>query len=149
MLSSPWKHLRLIPLPSLSQSSHRMEVLLVSRVLTHALCYTFQLDVLAHLMWDQCRRSLILSFTSLTGGSDYSGVSFSVTFPAGVNAMSFNVPIINDNIAELAESFTLDLEIPAASAAMGVMKGSPDTATVNIMDDEGELNAPQCSPFPV
>ena len=63
--------------------------------------------------------------------------------------MNFNVPIINDNIAELAESFTLDLEIPAASAAMGVMKGSPDTATVNIMDDEGELNAPQCRTFPV
>ena len=62
-------------------------------------------------------------------------------FPAGVNVMSFNVSIINDNIAELAESFTLDLVIPAASAAMGVIAGSPDTATVNIMDDEGELNS--------
>ena len=51
--------------------------------------------------------------------------------------MSFNVSIINDNIAELAESFTLTLEIPAASAAMGVIAGSPDTATVNIVDDEG------------
>ena len=71
-----------------------------------------------------------------------------MTFPAGVNVMNFNVPITNDNIAELAESFTLDLEIPAASAAMGVMKGSPDTATVNIVDDEGELNALQCGTFP-
>ena len=137
MLSSPWKHLWPIPLPSLSLSSHIMEVLFVSLVVTHALCHTFQLDVLAHLMWDQCRRSLLLSFKSFTGGSDYSGISFSVTFPAGVNAMNFNVPIINDNIAELAESFTLDLEIPPASAAMGVEKGSPDTATVNIVDDEG------------
>ena len=74
---------------------------------------------------------------SLTVGSDYMGESFSVTFPAGVNAITFNVPIINDNIAELAESFTLDLVIPPASTAMGVEKGSPDTATVNIMDDEG------------
>ena len=51
--------------------------------------------------------------------------------------ISFNVTIIDDNIAELAELFTLDLEIPDASAAMGVIKGSPDTATVNIIDDEG------------
>ena len=61
-----------------------------------------------------------------------------MTFPAGVNVISFNVTIIDDNIAECAELFTLDLETPAASAALGVMKGSPDTATVNIMDDDGE-----------
>ena len=61
-----------------------------------------------------------------------------MTFPAGVNVISFNVTIIDDNIAECAELFTLDLEIPAGSAALGVMKGSPDTATVNIMDDDGE-----------
>ena len=52
--------------------------------------------------------------------------------------ISFNVTIINDNIAECAEFFTLNLQIPAASAAMGVIKVSPDTATVNIMDDDGE-----------
>ena len=51
--------------------------------------------------------------------------------------INFNVTIIDDNIAELTELFTLDLEIPAASAAMGVIKGSPDTATVNIVDNEG------------
>ena len=45
--------------------------------------------------------------------------------------------IIDDNIAELAELFSLDLEIPDASADMGVIKGSPDTATINILDDEG------------
>ena len=89
--------------------------------------------------------SMKCSYTSLhlflplthTDGSDYVGGTFSVTFPAGVNVASFNVSIINDNIAELDESFTLELEIPPASAAMGVLKVSPDTATVNIMDDEG------------
>ena len=75
--------------------------------------------------------------TSLTVGSDYGGESFSVTFPAGVNMMSFNVSIINDNIAELDEYFTLTLEIPAVSMAFGVIAGSFDTATVNIMDSEG------------
>ena len=86
------------------------------------------------------RVKAILFFSSMSvqkGDSDYEGDSFTVTFPAGVNVISFNVTIIDDNIAELAELFTLDLEIPAASAAMGVLKGSPDTATVNIMDNEG------------
>ena len=73
-----------------------------------------------------------------TDGSDYEGGNFSVTFPAGVNVASFNVTIINDAIAECAKLFTLDLEIPAAAAAMGVIRGSPDTATVHIMDDDGE-----------
>ena len=77
---------------------------------------------------------------SLTVGSDYEGESFSVTFPAGVNVITFNVPIISDNTAELAESFTLDLEVPPASAAMGVIKGSPDTTTVSIMNGEGYCN---------
>ena len=72
-----------------------------------------------------------------SGGSDYEDERFTVTFPAGVNVISFNVTIIDDNIAELAELFTLDLDIPAVAAAIGVVKGSPNTATVNIMDDEG------------
>ena len=78
--------------------------------------------------------STISLHTFNSGGSDYEGARFSVTFPAGVNVISFNVNIIDDNIAELAELFTLDLEIPAASAAMGIIKGSPDTATVNITE---------------
>ena len=51
--------------------------------------------------------------------------------------ISFNVTIIDDNIAELAEMFTLNLEIPAVAAAIGVIKGSPNTATISIMADEG------------
>ena len=72
------------------------------------------------------------------GGSDYKGERFTVTFPAGVNVISFNVAIIDDNIAELAEFFTLYLEIPDAAAILGVIKGSPSTATISIMSDEGE-----------
>ena len=51
--------------------------------------------------------------------------------------ISFNVTIIDDNIAELAEMFTLNLEIPAVAAAIGVIKGSPNTATISIMAGEG------------
>ena len=52
--------------------------------------------------------------------------------------ISFNVTIIDDNIAECAKLFTLDVEIPDAAATMGVIKGSPDSATVHILDDDGE-----------
>ena len=81
------------------------------------------------------------------GDSDYEGERFTVTFPAGVNVISFNVTIIDDAVAELTELFSFELEIPAASAAMGVIKGSPDTATVNIMDDEGMCNTVWLSVF--
>ena len=61
-----------------------------------------------------------------------------MTFPAGMNVIGFSVTIIDDNIAELAELFTLDLEIPAVAEAIGVLKGSPYNATVNIIDDDGK-----------
>ena len=71
-------------------------------------------------------------------GEDYRGAQFSVFFPPGENNISFNVSIINDDVIELDERFALDLEIPEAAAALRVVRGSPDTATVNILDDDSE-----------
>ena len=102
---------------------------------TREYLHSFWLYVL-HRVYILFRNASICTLNS--GGSDYEGERFTVAFPAGVNVISFNVTIIDDNIAELAELFTLDLEIPAASADMGIIKGSPDTATVHIMDDDGE-----------
>ena len=76
--------------------------------------------------------------TTHTDGSDYTGGPYEVTFPAGVNVVSFNVSILDDTIAECAKLFNLDLDIPQTAAGMGVIKGTPDTATVHIMDDDGE-----------
>ena len=76
---------------------------------------------------------------SPSDGEDYRGGQFSVVFPPGVNSISFNVPIINDDVIELNdESFTLVLEIPEAAAALRVVRRSPDTATVNILDNDSE-----------
>ena len=63
---------------------------------------------------------------------------FSVTFPAETNMTSFPVPIVNDEVGECPEEFFLDLEIPAAASAMGVIRGSPDNAAVNIADEDGK-----------
>ena len=55
-----------------------------------------------------------------------------------MNKVSFNVPILDGTIAECAKLFNLDLDITEAAAGMCVIRGSPDTATVHIMDDDGE-----------
>ena len=46
--------------------------------------------------------------------------------------------IFDDEVAECPEEFFLDLEIPEAAAAIGAIKGSADSATVSIKDNEGE-----------
>ena len=61
-----------------------------------------------------------------------------MTFIAGRNFSSFKINISNDLVAESTEEFFLDLKIPAAAAAMGVAKVSPDNARVSIKDDDSE-----------
>ena len=48
---------------------------------------------------------------------------------------SFTINIIDDNIAECNETFTLTLSIP--SSPCGVISGSDDTSEVMIRDDDG------------
>lgn len=64
-----------------------------------------------------------------------------MTFPANINTATFDVPILDDEIAECPEEFILVLEIPRAVTAMGVIKGSPDIATVNIADEDSECDS--------
>ena len=48
---------------------------------------------------------------------------------------SFAINIINDNIAECDETFTLTLSVP--SSPCGVISGSVSTSEVMIKDDDG------------
>lgn len=75
---------------------------------------------------------------SLSDGEDYRGGPFSLYFPPEENTISFNVTIIDDNVIEFREDFSLVLGIPDTAAAIGVVLGSPDTASVNIVDDDSE-----------
>ena len=61
-----------------------------------------------------------------------------VMFPAGDNSIDFTIPIINDDIAECPENFTLQLVIPQSAADLGVVTKSNDIASINIMDDDGK-----------
>ena len=71
-------------------------------------------------------------------GEDYTGMEFQVPLLAGVNKASFSIPIVDDNIFELEEDFSLTLEIPQAAQDIGVMRGDPFMANITITSDECE-----------
>ena len=73
-------------------------------------------------------------------GQDYTGGDYSVIFPAGSTKENFGIPITDDNIFELDETFFLTLVIPQPAQDIGVMRGDPFMATVTIIDDEGECS---------
>ena len=61
-----------------------------------------------------------------------------MSFSATKTVSTFKVYISNDLVAESSENFFLDLEIPSNGVAAGAVKGSPDSATVDITDEDSE-----------
>ena len=76
--------------------------------------------------------NLILIFTGI--GVDYDSGPYTVTFPAGVTTVSFNIPITDDRILESDEDFNLIID--ASSLPNDVTTGSPQQATVTIAEDD-------------
>ena len=64
------------------------------------------------------------------GGVDYDSGPYTVTFPAGVTRVPFDVPINDDNVLEDDESFTLGID--PSSLPDDVTRGNPGSATVTI-----------------
>ena len=64
-------------------------------------------------------------------GSDYTATSGSLSFAPGELSKTIVIPILNDSLAEGAETFSLTLSNPTGGASLGL----PDT-TVVIDDDE-------------
>ena len=61
-----------------------------------------------------------------------------MSFSATKLVSTFKIYITNDLVAESSEEFFLDLEIPSSAVAAGAIKGSPDSATVDITDEDCE-----------
>ena len=71
-----------------------------------------------------------------TAGEDYRGVAAeAVTFAPGATTQTFAVQILDDEVAEVAETFTVSLAVVDADT---VTLGSQSTATVTVTDNEGE-----------
>lgn len=69
---------------------------------------------------------------SATAGSDYTAVSGTLTFADGETSQTITVPIEDDTLVEGKERFSLTLSNPSGGADLG----SPNSATVSILDDE-------------
>ncbi len=67
-----------------------------------------------------------------TSGTDYTTTSGTLSFGAGVTAMTIPIPILNDAVHESTESFTVSLSGPMGGAKLGTQI----TATVNITDND-------------
>jgi hypothetical protein len=65
-------------------------------------------------------------------GSDYTGVSGTLTFAAGQASRTFTIPIINDTLDENSETVNLSLSNPTGGAQLGTQ----NTAVLTITDDD-------------
>ncbi len=66
-----------------------------------------------------------------TVGADYVGVDDSLIIPAGAISATFDVLMVNDNIAEPVETANLALDTPVNATL-----GTPANATLTILDDD-------------
>ncbi|RYX78251.1 tandem-95 repeat protein, partial [bacterium] len=88
------------------------------------------------------QNAFTVNFTTANGtalaGTDYTATTGSVTFPAGSitgATQTFDIPLINDNIAELNETFTATLTSVSTGSPVTIpAEGATGTATVT--DDD-------------
>jgi trimeric autotransporter adhesin len=84
--------------------------------------------------------TLTLSPDTALAGQDYVGTSSTVSFGSGdASSRIVSIPIVNDNVAESAESFSVTLSAPTGGATLG----APFAAVASIRD-----NDPPASPVP-
>ncbi|KQM69470.1 hypothetical protein ASE74_05645 [Pedobacter sp. Leaf216] len=88
------------------------------------------------------QNAFTVNYTTANGtalaGTDYTATTGSVTFPAGSISgatQTFSIPVANDNIAELAETFTVTLNSVSAGSVVTIpVAGATGTATIT--DDD-------------
>ena len=94
------------------------------------------------------KSSFVHSFTlyshTATEGKDYGNVSKPVVFPVGSHKhdkQCVTVPIIDDCLIELQESFSMTASILSPSTANigGAVKSSSRSIEVKIVDNDGKL----------
>ena len=79
----------------------------------------------------------VLMYSSCVGPEDYLGGERRAIFEIGSSMATVEYSTVNDSIREGIESFIANLTVSPEMQAMGIVSGMPDSATVNIIDDEG------------
>ena len=77
-----------------------------------------------------CTYKYILCFIIKGGGVDYNSGPYTVTFPIRSANASFDITIIDDNVFEFDEMFSISI----TSITNGHIVGTPAVATVTIID---------------
>ena len=73
----------------------------------------------------------VVSAGTATAGDDFTASSGTLSFAAGELTKVIQIPIVDDNVAEAAETISIALSNPS-----GVIFGNPDSAHVTIIDNE-------------
>ena len=71
------------------------------------------------------------------GPADYQGGGRRAIFVIGSNMTTVEYSTVNDSIRDGIESFIAELTVNPDVQAMGIVRGMPERATVNIIEDEG------------
>ena len=72
-------------------------------------------------------------YSVVTGGEDYDSGPYNIIIPAGMLEASFDIALLDDDILEGDEDFTLVITSSSPPA------GTISQATVTIVDDEGKI----------
>ena len=67
---------------------------------------------------------------------DLIGVNKRVTIPAGSTQVPVNIPIVNDNLHENTERFTVQIQKIGEVTPAGVTIGTPNLTMVDITDND-------------
>ena len=83
--------------------------------------------------------AVTLPFNTVNGtalhGSDYTGVTNTLSFNTNVSSLTISVPILNDQVEESNETFTVVLGVPGGEASLG----TNTSVLVTILDNDSTL----------
>lgn len=78
---------------------------------------------------------------SFPGNADYTAVSQTILFPASARSFTVPVPITNDDVYELDESFTATISEVVDSPSVDITR---ESTTVTIMNDDSKSRQARC-----
>ena len=108
-----------------------LQTLVIISLITHE-------SMIINIWWlNLCQFSVLDLLSNLTGGIDYIPGPFNVTIPAGVTSAPLDVIIVDDDLVEAYETFTLYID--QNSLSNDVERIYPYSISVTIVDDDSEL----------